>query len=265
MNQVHHMADNINVLVAEDFEFNQLVIKQLLRELGFRFIVVNNGREAIEQLDIQRFDIVFMDIEMPIMDGIEATRVIKSSSSKEIRSVPVVGFTGHKDPDFIAELKNIGFIDVVVKPFQKKDIEDKINMYVLFKEKEVVEASNQEVRLDADGSVLYDLTNLRAFSDDDEEFVLKMLKYFIENSPKVIERMRDSFGGNDWAELRMEAHKFNSELGLLGIQGMIKTAEQIEAGSTDNPDVEKLSACIESLHRQGKLVVEKLKSDFNIN
>ena len=75
------MTDNINILIAEDFEFNQLVIKQLLSGLGSRFVIVNNGKEALDELSNHQLDIVFMDIEMPVMDGIEATRIIKSSVS----------------------------------------------------------------------------------------------------------------------------------------------------------------------------------------
>lgn len=258
------MTDNINILVAEDFEFNQLVIKQLLRELSFMFVIVNNGKEALEQVYIQKFDIVFMDIEMPVMNGIEATKAIKSSSSEEIRKIPIVGFTGHKDPGFIAELKNMGFVDFVVKPFQKEDIVEKINRYVFFQENEIMEVITDEFNNEDENGVLYDLTNLRAFSDDDEEFVIKMLNYFIDNSLKVTERLKDCFARNAWKELRMEAHKFSSELGLLGISEMMRLAEQIESGSTEKPDLEKLFADIKRLHELGKLVVDRLKSDFKI-
>ena len=258
------MADNINILVAEDFEFNQLVIKQLLKELSFRFLIVNNGKEVLEQLAEQKFDIVFMDIEMPVMDGIETIRAMKSSALQESTQIPVVGFTGHKDPSFIAELRKQGFVDFIAKPFRKEEILRIINQYVI--KSDIVDENDQPQGLPNEdkNNTLYDLTNLRAFSDNDEEFVVKMLSYFIENSPKVIMRMREYFDESNWDQLKMEAHKFNSELGLLGIGEMLRLSEKIEEGASSMTDLEKLSTHIGLLKVQGEKVVDKLKSDFEI-
>ena len=258
------MMDNINILVAEDFEFNQLVIKQLLKDIGSRFVIVSNGREALDQLSVQQFDIIFMDIEMPVMDGIEATREIKSSESELIKQIPVIGFTGHKDLTLLDKLKKEGFVDFVNKPFKKEEIEAKIKQYVLSSKEHSAEIVMDTTQNISKNGKAYDLTNLFAFSDNDEEFVRKMLDYFVGNSPKVISRMKESHSNKNWSDLKMEAHKFNSELGLLGISEMIILAEQIEDGAAQLIDSDQLLKYIDRLEMHGQLVIDQLKSDFNL-
>lgn len=258
------MMDNINILVAEDFEFNQLVIKQLLKDIGSHFVIVSNGQEALDQLSVQQFDIIFMDIEMPVMDGIEATRFIKSSFPENIKQIPVIGFTGHKDLVLLDKLKNEGFVDFVFKPFRKEEIEAKIKQYVFSPKEHPDEFFTENPRNVNKNGKAYDLTNLLAFSDNDEEFVRKMLDYFIGNSPKVISRMKENHSNKNWSDLKMEAHKYNSELGLLGISEMVILAEQIEDGAAQLIDIDQLLMYIDRLEVQCYLVIDQLKSDLNL-
>jgi CheY-like chemotaxis protein len=130
------MVDKINILVAEDNAFNQLIIGMLLRDSGVECIVVNNGKEALLQLSQRSFDLIFMDIEMPEMDGREAVRFIRSSASESVRRIPVIGFTSHHDAATLCELKTGGFIDFIHKPFKKEEIVAMIDRYVLKKEEE---------------------------------------------------------------------------------------------------------------------------------
>ncbi|HBL75740.1 MAG: hypothetical protein A2W90_17290 [Bacteroidetes bacterium GWF2_42_66] len=261
MNHFPVMMDNINILVAEDFEFNQFVIKQLLSELGSDFVIVSNGQEVLDQLSGRQFDIIFMDIEMPVMDGIEATRIIKSSSSEQIRKIPVIGFTAHKDPGLLEELRNLGFVGFIQKPFKKIDIENIINEHVFSFRDGRGDASSPD---SPDNEKKYDVSNLRSFCDGDENFVVQMLRYFVEHTPQVIQNMKQNYQIENWDELRMEAHKFCSELGLLGITEMLSLSESIENGAHLKLKDEKLFSEITRLEETSKQVILQIRSDFTI-
>ncbi len=149
--------DNVNILVAEDYEFNQLVIKQLLSDIGSKYVIVNNGKEALKQLSNQSFDVVFMDIEMPVMDGTEATRIIKSSTTERINRIPIIGFTGHKDVKTLNELKKEGFVEFIQKPFIKEEIIAVIDRYVLRKKNVTSELNIESGDAEGRGEKSYDL------------------------------------------------------------------------------------------------------------
>ncbi len=257
------MKDNINILVAEDFEFNQLIIKQLLKEIGSNFVVVNNGQEALDQLGSQQFDIILMDIEMPVMDGIEATRIIKSSVTGTNQQIPVIGLTGHKDPELLKKLKNSGFADIVQKPFSRSDIENVINEHV-FSLRNESELSGSQNSQNTGDEKKYDLSNLRSFCDGDEDFVMQMLRYFVEHTPAVIQNMKQNCQTSNWDELRMEAHKFCSELGLLGITEMFRVSESIENSAQLRVENAKLLSEIIRLEEISMQVILQICSDFNI-
>ena len=255
------MMDNVNILVAEDYEFNQLIIKQLLHSIGSGYVVVNNGKEALEQLSTQSFDIIFMDIEMPVMDGAEATRLIKSSDSDEISRIPVIGFTSHKDVKILNELRESGFVDFIHKPFKKEEIIAIIEQYVI-KQKDTIDEVSVDSETPEEKS--YDLTNIRAFCDNDEGFVHKMLEYFVDNAPKVIQSMKQNYALENWEDLRMEAHKFSSELGLLGISKMMTLAGEIEEKAAQKIGTDEFSIIIDQMGQCGTKIISQIKSDFNI-
>jgi CheY-like chemotaxis protein len=123
------MAHKINTLVAEDNSFNQLIIEMLLRDMGVNCTLANNGREALQQLSRHPFDLIFMDIEMPVMDGREAVRLIAAAMPEDVRRIPVIGFTSHHDEATLCQLKAEGFVDFIHKPFKKEEIAAVINRY----------------------------------------------------------------------------------------------------------------------------------------
>lgn len=103
------------ILVVEDDEINLLIAEHILGKAGYLVSKVNNGEEAIEIMKQETFDLILMDIEMPIMDGIEATPVIRKLENG--RSIPIIALTAHSMPEKIEEFKSAGLDDYIIKPF----------------------------------------------------------------------------------------------------------------------------------------------------
>ncbi|MFY0712845.1 response regulator [Seonamhaeicola sp. NFXS20] len=111
------LKQKYKVLIAEDNKINQIVTKNLLIKQNYACVVVENGKEAIKALENQSFDLVLMDINMPIMNGIEATKIIREKGKK----IPVIALTA-ADIDYVKKNYNgIGFTGILTKPFDNNE------------------------------------------------------------------------------------------------------------------------------------------------
>ncbi len=115
-------ALNSKILVAEDNKINQLVTKNLLKSIGCNCTIVENGSEAVEILKKQSFDLVLMDINMPVLDGMQATSEIREFDNK----TPIVALTASELSEVEDECKNAGMNDLINKPLNKKDLKETI-------------------------------------------------------------------------------------------------------------------------------------------
>lgn len=114
-----------NVLVAEDSEVNQFIIRELLATMGIKPVIVNNGQEAVESFQSHRFDLVFMDIQMPIMDGVVATRILRELQARQgvNPSCFVVGLSAHAMSGDRERYLQEGMDDYLTKPISITDLE----------------------------------------------------------------------------------------------------------------------------------------------
>ena len=119
-----------NILVAEDNQINQTIIKKMLEKLGHHVTVANNGLEAVEQLKNQRFDLVLMDCEMPEMDGYEATRKIRETEQpQQLAHTPIIAVTAHALKSYRDQALESGMDDLVTKPLKLEILQQSIAAY----------------------------------------------------------------------------------------------------------------------------------------
>lgn len=115
----------IRVLVVDDIASNRIILGELLSCLGMSFKLVINGKLALEELRINRYDVVLMDIEMPVMNGIETTLAIKQD--KKLKDIPVIALTAHNPRDFIDGIAKAKFDNLITKPYNIENIEKSIH------------------------------------------------------------------------------------------------------------------------------------------
>jgi two-component system CheB/CheR fusion protein len=114
------------VLLAEDGSVNQRLIVRQLRSAGHWVLAVDNGREAVDAWASQPFDIVLMDVEMPELDGLAASREIRQREQGGSRRTPIVALTAHQSGESRAECQAAGMDEVLVKPIGKEELNDAI-------------------------------------------------------------------------------------------------------------------------------------------
>lgn len=144
----------VKVLVADDRYTNRDVLMHLLEPAGFRTVEARNGREALRLLREQHMPLVLMDIRMPEMDGLEATRAIRADP--ELRRTVVIAVTASVFPDFQARLREAGCDDVIGKPFRVREIFSKIQRHLGLRFVDASEAKATDRPVDADASLVLD-------------------------------------------------------------------------------------------------------------
>ena len=119
---------NLNILVVEDNKINQMVTKKLLEKNGHSYQMAENGLEALQLVEQNTFDIILMDINMPVMNGIEASIKMRSLGIK----TPIIALTASDKENILKEIleKKNGLTDVLVKPFEYDDLENVISRYI---------------------------------------------------------------------------------------------------------------------------------------
>ncbi|MEL0641174.1 response regulator [Pseudoalteromonas aliena] len=116
----------IKVLVVEDNSINRLIVTNILENSGAQVYLVDNGLECIQTVKLEPFDIILMDIHMPIMDGVEATQIIRNDSDETIANIPIIALTANVMKDDITRYLSIGMNAHVAKPIKTQNLRETI-------------------------------------------------------------------------------------------------------------------------------------------
>ncbi|NWJ49957.1 MAG: response regulator [Bacteroidetes bacterium] len=205
---------NIKVLVVEDIPLNQLLMKTILDEYGFERDVAENGLIAIEKLKEKSFDIVLMDLQMPEMNGFEATDYIRHTMNSNI---PIIALTADVTTVDLAKCKSVGMNDYIAKPVDERLLYSKI--VGLVKKPLIVEHSV----LDENGAVVckkikcIDLEYLMQRTKSNPVLMMEMISLYLKQIPPLISAMNQSFQDKDWASLYSAVHKMIPSFSIMGI------------------------------------------------
>lgn len=120
----------IRILVVDDIFTNRLLLSELVKSTGHESIVVENGEEAIEVLKNEQVHMIFMDIEMPVMNGIETTNYIRKEMEYPINTIPIIALTAHNPELFFEDYADVGFDELITKPYSVDKIKEKIENFI---------------------------------------------------------------------------------------------------------------------------------------
>lgn len=121
--------NKLSFLIVDDIFVNRLLLSKILNRSGANYEFANNGKEALEKIANKDFDMVLMDIEMPVMNGLEATKKIRNLENKKKADVPIVALSAHNINDMWEEFGVAGFSDFLPKPYSAQKIKDIIEKF----------------------------------------------------------------------------------------------------------------------------------------
>ena len=117
----------LRILVVDDIYANRYLLCELIKLTGHEAISANNGEQAIEILKSQEIHMVFMDIEMPVMNGIETTLYIRNEMDAPLNAIPIIALTAHSPELFFEDYSDVGFDELLTKPYSLEKIRVKIS------------------------------------------------------------------------------------------------------------------------------------------
>ncbi len=126
---INQTIEPLNILLVEDNQFNQVLAVRIFEKQGHRVTIANNGQEALEMLGSRDFDIVFMDVQMPVMDGLEATRTIRSGAEVRDPLIPIIAMTANAMEGDRQGCLSSGMDDFITKPINVAELLNVLNRY----------------------------------------------------------------------------------------------------------------------------------------
>lgn len=248
------------VLLVEDNEFNRQVAGNTLRRYKCDVTEAVNGQEALDLISTKDFDVVLMDLQMPVMDGFEATRLIRTQLKSD---VPVIALTANAFKSELDECKRIGMNDYITKPYEEEKLIGTIYKILHPKHKGKIQIAKPEIKPFEKSTALYDLSKLHKLTANNEEYFKRMVKIFIETSNNALEEVKTAFEQSDFEALYRTAHRIKPSLDHLGINSLHDTIRAIEVQAKSKQNNKVFSNNVKQLLDVLSLVVKDLEKKFS--
>ncbi|MDO7844920.1 PAS domain S-box protein [Hymenobacter sp. M29] len=204
---------DVRILVVEDIALNQLLMKTLLEDFGFAMEVAGNGQIAIEKMATTHFDIVLMDLQMPVMNGFEATHHIRTVLQS---TVPIIALTADVTTVDVEKCKAVGMNDYISKPIDDKLLYGKIIKYLKssgYEKEAVVEAIEAVV---AAPRTCVNFEYLRRVTKTDARMA-EMIYLYLQEIPPLVQTMKKAIEENEWRALKSATHSIIPTFATMGI------------------------------------------------
>lgn len=208
----------LRILLAEDGVINQQVAVRLLEERGHSVEVVNNGRAAVEQVAAKPFDVVLMDVQMPDMDGLEATAAIRRAETLTGEHIPIVAMTAHAMQGDRDRFLAAGMDGYVAKPVRPHELYAAVEGF----------GPHAEAGLLASADVPFEWDAALESVGGDEAMLRELAEMFFAECPKLMQQIREHIASADGPELRRAAHTLKGSAHVFGAEGVAEAAHRLE-------------------------------------
>ena len=203
---------DVSVLVVEDMQLNQLLMKTLLDDFGFECDIAENGQIAVEKIADKNYDVILMDIQMPVMNGLEATEFIRNNLKS---NVPIIALTADVTTIDLEKCKKIGMNDYISKPVDERLLYSKI--VGILKKPAIVIEHVTENGVETDSIKSINLDYLMQITKSNSSLMSEIIGLYLEQTPQLIETIKKSRKEQDWTTLNAAVHKIIPSFSIMGI------------------------------------------------
>jgi PAS domain S-box-containing protein len=216
----------LRLLLAEDSLVNQRLAVGLLERHGHRVTIANNGRQAVDLASDDGFDAILMDVQMPEMDGLEATRIIREQERQTGRHVPIIAMTAHALKGDRQRCLDCGMDEYVAKPVRERQLLSALRA-VLGEEVAPVPAEQPEPVVELDDRVI-DWDAALKICAGDHGLLREIAEAFLEEHPRRINELRRAIDTADWELLHRAAHTIKGSMRYFGASAVFDRAFGLE-------------------------------------
>ncbi|MBF0453106.1 MAG: response regulator [Candidatus Magnetomorum sp.] len=257
---------NKKVLVVEDNKVNQKVAKGILKRLGIHCDIAGNGQEALSILQKKEYDLVFMDVQMPVMDGLTASRAIRNQSTKVLQpNIPIVAMTAHAMQDSRQECLKAGMDDFISKPIDPSEVFSVIERFPngvqVYQENTMIEQTNDPLKsiqtgaemMDdlepVDEKYLFDYEKFALRMGNDEELVQMVIEEFMLDVPVRLDTLEREIDTGNIESACINAHSIKGSAANLNALHLKDLASELEHLAKDKAQTGELVSKLKELRQ----------------
>ncbi len=243
---------NIRILLAEDSEVGRQVMARILKNAGYSVTPVRNGEKAVRAFEKNRFDLVLMDVQMPVMDGLEAARRIRDLEARQSdghNPVPIVAMTGNAMPGDMASSEEAGMTTHIIKPVQKTALLDLIQ--------QLTETATAKTETPLTGTVSapasstgsnrpIDVAEALDMATGDPHFLEHLVSTFLSSIDDQIESIMTAADKRQWDEVVYLSHRIKGTASNLSMHAVASAARRLEHAAASASD-DNLALLVEVL------------------
>ena len=252
------------VLLVEDNEINQEVASSLMERMGMSVTLAENGLNAVNACKARTFDIIFMDIQMPVMDGLEAARRLRAQEAEDgAGPTPIIAMTAHAMREDREKSRDAGMDDHITKPIDP-DMLARILIKWVKPRAQAAHAADHDTgcpaSADADAGTIFDWEKGLLYVGGEEQLLVKQLKNFIRRYAHMPQTLAELSAAGQWHEANRAAHSLKGVAATLGMDALSAHAAALEqsyaANTADGQSLEKLRGL---LQRAGAEIKQNLE------
>ncbi|MBO0360951.1 response regulator [Hymenobacter sp. BT186] len=248
----------LRVLVAEDNEMNQLVARKTLEAWNVHVSIAANGRLAVQAAEVETFDAVLMDVQMPEMDGYEASRQLRALFP-DAKQLPIIGLTASALPEDRALALEAGMNDTLAKPFDPALLFSRLAYYT---DRTTVPAAPSVASAPPETlpSATVDWTLLEELAGGNETFIQQIVKTFLTQAPILEQQLTTAVSASDNSALARAAHKLKGQTAYFGVEYLQTTLEQLEQHAQQDALADVINTLVNQVQEQLALLYPELEA-----
>jgi len=224
--QAKKVLSGLRVLLVEDNDINRLYAVSILKNWSCLVETAENGVVAVEKVKKELFDVVLMDVQMPVMDGFEATKNIRALA-KSKNQIPIIALTANATQKDTEKCLGAGMDECISKPFTPDDLFNILKK--IFKEKSRLRTAQPKKYIPS-----FDLSYLKKVTNGNQKFIQELVVTFLETLPKSILDIKTFTHEKEWDQLARAVHKIKPSITLMGLHNAKELAVLIETNSRLN-------------------------------
>ncbi|WP_108868694.1 ATP-binding protein [Aquimarina aquimarini] len=249
--QNHNNLSGMKVLVVEDNKMNQFFIKQLFSNWNMIIDIADNGKIALEKIEHSEYDLILMDMHMPVMDGPETAERIRKSDNTKTRQTPIIACSADVFPESKKRATASGMDFYLTKPLSEKALEEILLSLQVKKQLLAPEAFNTDI--------FCDLSFLKKTFDNDPKVIQEVLQIFIDETPQDYQKLKQAVINQELNIIKGIAHKLKSSYRTIGLHNETELLEKIEYLSKDMSEIVTLSEHFNKLDNTYSQIIIEVK------
>ena len=251
---------DIKVLVVEDIALNQLLMKTILDDFGFEPDIAENGKIAVEKMQTRSYDIILMDLQMPEMNGFEATEYIRNKMNSKI---PIIALTADVTTVDLAKCRTVGMNDYISKPVDERLLYSKIVQLV---KKTIHVAGIDDIEPAHDKKLrCIDMDYLARRTKSNPALMMQMISLYLEQTPPLISEMKRSFHDKNWNLLYSAVHKMIPSFSIMGMSTDFENmAKQVQEYASTQKQTDGMPDLVLKLENVCNQACVELEEEYNM-